>query len=437
VTEVRENILKDAEKYLKLMVENSLDLITALDIEGKVIYISPSVNNMMGYKQEEVIGKTVFDFVNPDDLDEAKKAVIRSIKNPGSIELTELRFRHKNRSWIVLSSRGIVSVSLSGTTIIINSRDVTKDKKEEDELRKSKVMLQNIIDLLPVRIFWKDLSLKYLGCNLAFAKDAGKTSPIELIGKDDFQMGWRQQADLYRQDDMKVINSGTKKMEYEEEQTSPTGEKKWLSTSKMPLIDESGKIRGVLGAYMDITLRKNLENQVLEDKQEQEGILDAIPAWIFYKDTNNRFIRVNQAFADGMETTKKNLEGLPMEEVFPKEEAEKFFADDKEVIQSGKPKLNILEKVSSPQGLRWFQTDKIPYKDKVGKIVGVLGFALDVTERQKIEETESENLIELKKFKELMVGREMRMIELKEKIVELEAKLGLTGREEGEKKEKT
>lgn len=77
-------------------------------------------------------------------------------------------------------------------------------------------LLQEIIDLLPVRIFWKDINLNYLGCNKAFAQDAGKSEPAELIGKDDFQMGWKDQAELYRADDMKVVESGVSKLNYEE-----------------------------------------------------------------------------------------------------------------------------------------------------------------------------------------------------------------------------
>ena len=74
-------------------------------------------------------------------------------------------------------------------------------------------------------------------------------SPDELIGKDDFQMPWREQAELYRADDRKVMHSGMPKIGYEEQQTTPDGKTIWLRTSKVPLHDANGKVIGVLGIY--------------------------------------------------------------------------------------------------------------------------------------------------------------------------------------------
>jgi len=62
----------------------------------------------------------------------------------------------------------------------------------EEALRESGQMIEGIINAMPVRVFWKDKRLAYLGCNEIFARDAGFTDPKELIGKDDFQMGWRE-----------------------------------------------------------------------------------------------------------------------------------------------------------------------------------------------------------------------------------------------------
>ena len=75
--------------------------------------------------------------------------------------------------------------------------------KTEQEIIKSQILLQRVINLLPIRVFWKDKNLVYLGCNNLFAKDAGKEKPDDLIGKDDFSMVWKEQAELYRADDKK------------------------------------------------------------------------------------------------------------------------------------------------------------------------------------------------------------------------------------------
>ena len=83
---------------------------------------------------------------------------------------------------------------------------------------------------------------------------------------------------------------------------------------------------------------------------------------------------------------KEQLEGRSLFELYPKEEAEAFWSDDKQVIASGKAKVGIEEKMHSKQGQRWVQTDKIPYRDAEGNIIGVIGFSVDITERKNSEE---------------------------------------------------
>jgi len=138
-------------------------------------------------------------------------------------------------------------------------------KNDEQENKDSRALLQRIIDLLPIRIFWKDKDLRYLGCNAIFAKDAGKDRPEDLIGKDDFQMGWKDQAEIYRADDQEVMKSGKAKLNFDEPQTTPKGDKIWLRTSKVHLIDSQGNEVGVLGTYEDITEYKQSAEK-LKDK---------------------------------------------------------------------------------------------------------------------------------------------------------------------------
>jgi PAS domain-containing protein len=131
-----------------------------------------------------------------------------------------------------------------------NIRDITKRKRTEEALRESQQIIEGIINAIPVRVFWKDKNLVYLGCNTAFARDAGFADPKDIVGKDDYQMGWRDQAELYRCDDRQVIESACPKVAIEEPQTNPEGNTITLLTSKLPLRSSKGEISGVLGTYV-------------------------------------------------------------------------------------------------------------------------------------------------------------------------------------------
>ncbi len=132
-------------------------------------------------------------------------------------------------------------------------------RQAQSELAESRNILKTIIDTAPMRVFWKDSQLHYLGCNPAFARDAGAESPEQVIGKDDYQLAWAQQADLYRADDQQVMDSGQPKLFFDEPQTTPEGQTLWLRTSKVPLRSAAGEPLGLLGIYQDITAQKQTE----------------------------------------------------------------------------------------------------------------------------------------------------------------------------------
>ncbi|PKL16735.1 MAG: hypothetical protein CVV49_14545 [Spirochaetae bacterium HGW-Spirochaetae-5] len=140
--------------------------------------------------------------------------------------------------------------------------------------------------------------------------------------------------------------------------------------------------------------RKNIENEeLLKNKQkykklslEFESILDHLPALVFYKDKNNNFIRVNKYVARAYNMEKRDLEGKSLYDLYPKTEADKYFQDDLDVINSGVAKLNIEEHWRTAEGVRWVNTSKIPFVGEDGEIIGVIGISTDITERKLAED---------------------------------------------------
>jgi PAS domain S-box-containing protein len=129
-----------------------------------------------------------------------------------------------------------------------------------------------------------------------------------------------------------------------------------------------------------------LEGRVGEEKGRMRTILDSVPALVFYKDCENRFITANKALSDSLGMTVQELEGKSMFDIFPRDQAQAFWEDDLEVIGSGKERRDIVEPYETPGGTRWARTDKIPLRDPDGGIIGVIGFSVDITELKKTQE---------------------------------------------------
>jgi PAS domain S-box-containing protein len=148
------------------------------------------------------------------------------------------------------------------------TQDITERKQAEEHFKESQHIIESIINSIPARVFWKDKNLVYIGCNTLFANDAGFSSPKDIIGKDDFQMGWSKVAKLYRSDDMQVIISKKPKLDYDELHISAEGNEINLLTSKTPLLNKQGEVTGIIGTYLDITKRKKAELALKESEKQ-------------------------------------------------------------------------------------------------------------------------------------------------------------------------
>lgn len=188
-----------------------------------------------------------------------------------------------------------------------------------------------------------------------------------------------------------VLDSNPQPMEYRVIWPDGSIHVIWAEAGQMTL-DENGQPSLLSGIAHDITGRKQIEEQLRRQKEQLQLILDASRMAIWLKDTNNIILRVNETGAAQAGRSVAELEGKNYAVLFP-EQAAQAYQDDLDVLRLGKPKLGIIEWVKSPQGTRWFQTDKIPWLDETGLVAGLFVFSNEITERKLAEDTlhESEN----------------------------------------------
>ncbi|MDD2762041.1 MAG: PAS domain-containing protein, partial [Methylomonas sp.] len=177
---------------------------------------------------------------------------------------------------------------------MVTLMDMTEQVAAHKALSDSNVLLQTILETLPLRVFWKDKRLRYLGANSLFARDAGVESVDELLGKSDRELDRDGGLSGYQVEDQLIIESGQGRVGYEEPLTLPDGERIWLRSSKLPLRNGEQEVIGVLGMYEDITLQKRIDDQLLWRTAFLETLLEATPDGILAVDADGNKLLQNQ-----------------------------------------------------------------------------------------------------------------------------------------------
>ena len=153
--------------------------------------------------------------------------------------------------------------------VLIMVRDTTQRKQSEGALQESQQFIQTILDTLPLSIFWKDRDCTFLGGNQRLLNAVGLQSEDQLIGKTDFDLAATEAKAMdYRADDQQVMASGQIQLAIEETLIAPNGEQIWLETHKAPLKNQTGDVIGIVGAFQDITQRKQAEAELKAKTQE-------------------------------------------------------------------------------------------------------------------------------------------------------------------------
>lgn len=294
-----------------------------------------------------------------------------------------------------------------------------KSMQNSNKLILSNELLQKVLDTIPMAIFWKDLNSKFLGCNQFFAKEAGKKSPEEIIGKDDTNTPSSEQTEKYKIDDAEVMKTGIEKINIEELHVMSNGDIGWIKTTKVPLRDANGSVFGVLGAFEDITKKKIAEQELYYEKERLKITLLSIGDAVI---TTDRYKKITL-----MNTVAETLTGWRSEDALGKEvnlilNLENEITGKKgrnpidEVIQ-GRKKVGLENHtliISKNGEKRAIEDSAAPILGTDGEIQGVLMVFRDVT----IKKLKQEEIVYLSYHDSLTTLYNRRYFE--EKIIQME-----------------
>ena len=172
-----------------------------------------------------------------------------------------------NTLQFIQTIKGWVFICLSTILLYFFSKQQFNNLQEEkNQLAKTKDLLENIIENAPVNIFWKSVDGAYIGSNKRFLELINLKNKEELIGKKDSDLNFLE-SEVFVNDDKLIISTKEAKLDYIEQVTIKENITKIVNTSKVPLLDEEGKVIGILAITQDITEQINNINQLKEQEK--------------------------------------------------------------------------------------------------------------------------------------------------------------------------
>jgi PAS domain S-box-containing protein len=277
---------------------------------------------------------------------------------------------------------------LMGAILVLLGWFIIERRRAAETLSEERRLLRTLIDNMPDYIYVKDARSRFVVANRAVAELMGAKSVRELIGKTDFDYFPKELASAFFSDEQAMIRSGQALVNQEEGSVDAEGNAKWTSTSKVPWRDKLGQVIGIMGIGHDITNRKGAEEALAEERRLLRTLIDNMPDRIYVKDAKSRWVVANRALAElvGAKTPEELL-GKTDFDFFPKDLAAAFFSDEQAVIQSGQALVNHEERAVAATGnTRWTSTSKVPWRDKLGQVIGIMGIGHDITQRKSAEE---------------------------------------------------
>ena len=318
--------LLESETKFRVLAENSTDIISRHKPDGVYLYVSPACYKLLGYQPDELIGRSVFEMIHPDDipiLTQARKEMIEQL----TLSTTRFRSKHKNGDfiWLESTSHAVLDektnnvLEVQATTRVIDER-----KQVEDALHVSEERFKAIAANTPDHIIMHDRQLRYL---LVVNPQLGLTQE-DMLGNTDHDILSKEDADELVSVKQRVLETG-EAMHFETSLTSKSGEIEYFDGTFVPTYDASEQVTGIIGYFRNVTERE-LAKQALKESEEKfrnlfENMNDgfALHKIILDDDRNPidyEFIEANSVFLERVGMQAEQLIGRTALELFPQTE---------------------------------------------------------------------------------------------------------------------
>ncbi|MBI5118487.1 PAS domain S-box protein, partial [Candidatus Poribacteria bacterium] len=379
-----EKTLRENEERYQLLFESVTDVIYTIDREFRVTSITPSVETISGYKPEEIVGRRIdeLELVPPEYIEQAFNRTTMSLAGQPTPPI-EYQFIAKDgtRKFCEVNAASLVKDDkIIGSIDVV--RDITDRKRMEEALRQSEERYGEIIANVNEVFFELDESGAFTYYSHQMFDSLGY-SEGDLIGK--------QAIEYIHPDDVpQVVRaieeafSGKVVRGLEYRFRSKSGEYRWFLTSGRAGDSRNGKGRVVQGMSMDITGRKQAEQELLETKEHLQSLMDNANDIVYTQDLEGNLTFVNRRGLDILGYNVAEWIGVDPHVLMSQEEAEKGL-QHRTLVHAGIPQSYETRLRHRDGSLRLFSVNEVPIW-KAGKVSGAFGIARDITEKRKLRE---------------------------------------------------
>ena len=377
--------LDESEERFRVLVESSSDMIWEMDPLGNYTYISPRVRDILGYTPEQVLGQNAFSLMVPADNAKNLQA-LRKAKATAIIDCQINTHTHRNGRKVILEMSGRAFADNTGQLAGFRgvSRDITERIEADAALRESEVRFRNLVETASDLISETDVNGIFTYVSPQVAALLGYT-PEELVGKHCTVTMPRSEAEAVKTLFAEAVEHGAPIHSMINVNLHKDGRTIVFESNSVPFYDKAWNIQGYRGISRDITERMTAEKQLAFERNLFRSFMDHAPNLIFFKDSDGRFIEVNNAKANEVSLTPEEVVGKTDFDFLPEEQAQAKFEDELEVMHSEKP-MQKEEFSTTQKGDRWYLTTKVPHYDEKGNIIGTFGTSWDITVRRKAAE---------------------------------------------------
>ena len=387
----------ELERY-RTAIECAGDGLWHRNLDTGEMWFSPRWKEILGYNPEEVSADRR-EWL--ERVHEADRARVEAEINQHRAEKTpydcEYRMQGKDGAYRWIRARGAVATDpITGNAVFAGSHTDVTDRKHWEQF-----YLQ-VLDSSPNFIWVKDADLRFTFVNQTLA-DAFRRTKEEFHGLTDRDLiSDKRQVARFERDDKKVLKTKRPLDISEELLTTPDGTERTLATRKVPLLPALGSTDQrfhILGVATDISELHQAQRELEQEREFLHNLMDNVPDGIFFKDRNSRFIRVNKALANLVgAASEAEMVGKTDRDYFVKSYSEIALREEQKIFATGQPSLNRSRETRTlrdPKLIQWRLVNKVPIKDKNGRVIQLVGVSKDITEltntRDKLRE-ESELL---------------------------------------------